>query len=57
MLLSLIETKEFCEEQAKNFRKGKLALSAHQWDAIENIYKYILQLHSCIDAGKGNREF
>ena len=36
MLLSLIETKEFCEEQAKNFRKEKLALSAHQWDAIEN---------------------
>ena len=43
MLLSLIETKEFCEEQAKNFCKEKLALSAHQWDGIENIT--VAQLH------------
>ena len=37
MLLSLLEIKDFCEEQAKNFPKEKLALSAHQWDAMENI--------------------
>jgi len=37
MLLSLLEIKDFYEEQSKNFPKEKLALSAHQWDAMENI--------------------
>ena len=37
MLLSLLEIKDFCEEQAKNFPKEKLALSTHQWEAMENI--------------------
>jgi len=37
MFLSLLEIKEFCEEQAKNFSKEKLALSTHQWDAMVNI--------------------
>ena len=37
MLLSLLEIKDFCEEQAKNFLKEKLALSTHQSKSMENI--------------------
>ena len=37
MLLSLLEIKDFCEEQAKNFLKEKLELSTHQSEAMENI--------------------